>query len=239
MARRKLIEHEAFANMAKSVVHDIRSPLSTLKIIAGKGVSSESVGLLRAATTRLEGIANNLLDWATASSHPTQSLASDFVTQANELIEEYRVREPHVNICLESLGESKEFSLNAVRLPVPAKELNAVLDNLLKNSCEVRNELVRKIWIRLKVENQKLVIEVQDNGPGIEPDVLDLIGKAPVTHGKTNGRGIGLYLIFKKVECWGGHFSISSVKTGGALARLELALVAPEVPVNRLTLYRG
>lgn len=239
LARKKLIEHETFANMAKSVVHDIRSPLSTLKVIAAKGMSVESVPLLKAATARLEGIANNLLDSATMSAGPIQSFASELVTQANELIKEYRTREPQVQLYLESFLGLNDLDLNVAILPVPAKELNAILDNLLKNSCEVRNDVARKIWVRLKIENHKIVVEVQDNGPGIKPDVLGLLGKAPVTHGKTNGKGIGLYLIFKKVESWGSNFSISSLEMGGALARLEIGLLAPEVGVGRLTLYKG
>jgi signal transduction histidine kinase len=95
------------------------------------------------------------------------------------------------------------------------KLLNQVLINLINNSIDavLENESGRKIEIHLaKKQENRVVISVSNNGPGIPPDLLEKIF-IPFFTTKKNGSGIGLTIsqeIMKRHN--GSLIAISSEK---------------------------
>jgi len=90
-----------------------------------------------------------------------------------------------------------KHSVNPDKLELFAdKELiQQVLINLLKNSIEaIDSKSKKEIWLQARQdENKKIIIDVIDNGKGINPENIDLIF-TPFFSTKESGSGIGLSL---------------------------------------------
>jgi signal transduction histidine kinase len=66
------------------------------------------------------------------------------------------------------------------------------------------------------------IIKVEDNGRGIPENLVNLLGRAQLTYGKTNGNGIGLNYVFENVEKHGGTVQIFSKENSHTIIILNI-----------------
>jgi signal transduction histidine kinase len=91
-----------------------------------------------------------------------------------------------------------------------------VLVNLLQNSIDALAEKNFKneqpaIWIEGRVEDDRSFIVVRDNGPGIEPKVMDKIFDPFFTTKEVGkGMGLGLSICYRILQGYGGRISARS-----------------------------
>jgi signal transduction histidine kinase/DNA-binding response OmpR family regulator/ligand-binding sensor domain-containing protein len=137
------------------------------------------------------------------------------------------------------LAESRafDFSVDIPAEPVPVEldteQADAIFANLIGNAFKFTHEGGR-ITLRLRVvENeteQQCVIEVQDDGPGISPEHLELIfDRFHQVEGQLRssvGTGLGLALTRDLVELHGGTIAVESEVGGGARFTVHLPLAA-------------
>ena len=101
-----------------------------------------------------------------------------------------------------------------------------IAGNLIKNALHHRR---KRIDVRVAVEDAKLELSVQDDGPGIEPDHHELIFKR-YTQVKEcalverKGHGLGLAGSLIMARSLGGDIKVASRKGEGATFRLTLPL---------------
>jgi two-component system sensor kinase FixL len=69
-----------------------------------------------------------------------------------------------------------------------------------------------------------VVTELEDNGKGIAPQMLDRLFQAFATHGKANGTGLGLSICKKIVQDHRGRISGRNVPGGGALFSFSIPI---------------
>jgi signal transduction histidine kinase len=104
--------------------------------------------------------------------------------------------------------------------------LEQVLLNLLINSIHACDK--EDSWIRLKVARgssgrDDFVIEVTDNGSGIEENNTDKIfDPFFTTKTSTMGTGLGLYICHSHVQSLGGDIEVESIKGQGSTFRVLL-----------------
>jgi two-component system nitrogen regulation sensor histidine kinase NtrY len=99
--------------------------------------------------------------------------------------------------------------------------LEQVLINLLLNAAQALTQIPDP-RIRLLAwtdEQQRVIIEVQDNGSGIPADVLDSIF-IPFFTTRPNGSGIGLSLAKQIMQLHQGSIQVQSVEGAGSVFRL-------------------
>jgi len=120
-----------------------------------------------------------------------------------------------INVFLETDNQVPDLNLDA-------KLIEQLLINIIKNSVEAFGELLEpKVNIRIvgiKNEN-KIVMELVDNGPGIDADVIDNIF-IPFYTTKKEGSGIGLSLSQQIMRLHGGSIQISSEIEKGTTVKL-------------------
>ena len=97
----------------------------------------------------------------------------------------------------------------------------------------VKHADVDDAWLRLHVEQDAVVAEVRDEGPGFDPAQVR----------PDRGRHVGLGLLRERARLSGGSLEVQSVLGGGTTLRLRLprsAQVAPdvEVPAQRVRVAR-
>lgn len=110
--------------------------------------------------------------------------------------------------------------------------LKQVLLSLAQNAREAMPE-GGEVRLSLDRDGDRVVLEVSDTGPGIDPGVLDRIfDPFFTTKGEVSGVGLGLFIAQGLVTRAGGRLRAANGEAGGAVFRLELPLpgedAAPE-----------
>ena len=77
------------------------------------------------------------------------------------------------------------------------------------------------IEARVRGEDNAVVIEVHDNGPGVPPERRAELFSALVTT-KPDGNGLGLFSVKACATGLGGRVDVSESPLGGALFRIHL-----------------
>lgn len=103
-------------------------------------------------------------------------------------------------------------------------QLQQVVINLIMNSLQAmlgRNDLPRELHVRIHAKESLAVVEVRDNGPGIDQTHLALLFDAFFTT-KEDGMGIGLSICRSIIELHGGRIWADSQPDGGATFSFSL-----------------
>lgn len=104
--------------------------------------------------------------------------------------------------------------------------LESILFNLLSNSIKYRDPARKPvITIRSVVNNSKLVLEVSDNGLGIDlaRHGEKLFGMYKTFHGNKDAKGVGLFITRKQVEALGGRIEVQSEPGKGTTFKIFFA----------------
>lgn len=100
-------------------------------------------------------------------------------------------------------------------------QLEMILLNLLKNAGEALDKTTNPcIRFEALLDGTRPIIEVADNGPGIEPEALDQIF-IPFFTTKKTGSGIGLSLSRQMMQQMGGQLTVSTEVGRGSIFRLS------------------
>lgn len=119
-------------------------------------------------------------------------------------------------------------------IPEPAEnktthELITILGNLLDNAIEAMTDSEDKtVEVHLSYEDNWLLIEVSDSGPGIANELQKEVFKKGYST-KGENRGFGLYLVEKSIEALGGELIIDSKLRLGTNFYVKIPYKAKEV----------
>ena len=103
-----------------------------------------------------------------------------------------------------------------------AVQLQIALINLFKNSIESLRESSKSnplILVRLKDNENSWIIEIEDNGGGLLPEMSE---ESLMKSSKPDGTGLGLFIVRTAMESHNGHLSLLNGSNGGLLAQLSL-----------------
>jgi PAS domain S-box-containing protein len=109
-----------------------------------------------------------------------------------------------------------DLASNLPRVPGDPVQLQQVLINLVVNAIEAMRtstERPRELQIRLEKQARGIVVQVQDSGPGIAPELADRIFE-PFFTTKAEGIGMGLSISRSIIESHGGQLSIAPGSQG-------------------------
>lgn len=145
---------------------------------------------------------------------PFSPLLSETLTLLGHELEKQAIR-----VDWQIVGEEIPMQLDTVAM-------QQLLLNLLKNAIEALAEepkAERIIALRLDYQSQpgKLLLEVQDNGPGLKQDGKSLM--QAFTSTKPDGLGLGLVICREIAESHGGSISLLQPPEGGCLVTVVLA----------------
>lgn len=114
------------------------------------------------------------------------------------------------------------------RIDADKNQLNQVVLNLVENARDAigaRDGGRIAVETRLGEASDRVMLLVEDNGPGIPGDLKDKVFAPYFTtkHGK-GGTGLGLAIVHRIVSDHGGRISVSDAPGGGARFAIELPL---------------
>jgi two-component system, sensor histidine kinase FlrB len=93
-----------------------------------------------------------------------------------------------------------------------------VIVNLLENAMQAC-EAGARVEARTLLEEDRVLIEVCDDGQGMEAAVLERLFE-PFFTTRAEGTGLGLAIVQSVVQAHGGHIEVESAKGSGSRFRL-------------------
>ena len=244
--QQQLVQSTKMASMGEMlalIAHQWRQPLATINMIASSIKLEQQLGN---ATT--EGTLEKLKKIQDTTSFLSRTI-NDFrdffrpdrqrgFVQLNELVQ--RTMEIiGLSLQTQDVELVKEFG-KLPQLELFPNEVQQALINLFKNAEEALEESgidKKRLIVRTYAQQDKQILEVQDNAGGIPEDVVDQIFFPYFsTKNKLNGTGLGLYMSRMIIEDHlGGKLTVVN-KDGGACFRVELNERLPEnVERNMMT----
>ncbi|WP_281636186.1 hybrid sensor histidine kinase/response regulator transcription factor [Flavobacterium marginilacus] len=216
-----------------NISHELRTPLTLIlgpaKQLMEEGNASEyqksRYNLIHQNASRMLNLVNQVLDFRRAQAGELKLKASetDIVTYSKNIFDSFKEMAFNKNIVLTFNTENDH-----IRGWVDNDKYDKILYNLLSNALKFTNKYGNvDLFIRLKEEN-KLVIEVSDNGIGIPLKSQEKIFKRfyQVSSSKTDntGSGIGLSLVRSLVTLHKGTIKVDSTPGSGSVFTVEIPI---------------
>jgi len=106
---------------------------------------------------------------------------------------------------------TREYAPNLPKVMANGSELNQVWTNLIDNAADAMKGS-GKLTVRTALENDFVLVEIADSGPGIPPEVKSRIfDPFFTTKGVGEGTGLGLDVVNRIIKNLRGQISVSSV----------------------------
>lgn len=122
----------------------------------------------------------------------------------------------------------KQIDENVPPIGGDKKQLQEVFFNLIRNSAQAIKEK-GKIAVKAKVQNDKVIVEIEDTGHGIPEEKIDQIfNPFYTTKEPGKGTGLGLFIVRQVVERNKGRISVRSKVEEGTTFILEFPAVVKE-----------
>src|SRR6476659_8299526 len=112
-------------------------------------------------------------------------------------------------------------------LRVPTEQLRSVLDHLVQNAFDAAGSEGR-VALRGRAVGSSALIEVEDNGPGMDFDFVREKLFRPFRSTKSTGFGIGAYQIRECVRSMGGRLEVRTAPGMGTTMQVFLPLVTSD-----------
>jgi two-component system NtrC family sensor kinase len=105
-----------------------------------------------------------------------------------------------------------------------ARALNQVFLNLLKNAAESFEGGAGAVWVTARAEDNGVLVEIRDDGPGVAPELRERLFEPFVTTKWGRGSGLGLSISRRIVEDHGGQLELESVRGAGTRVVMRFPL---------------
>jgi putative PEP-CTERM system histidine kinase len=219
-------EARALHELSVFCMHDLKNLAGRLSLVAQNakrfGDNPEfQRSALRTVSTTVERMMTLIQKLSAGAEFPSCS-------EARESTDLFEV----LDSATETLKEGVRLTLPPVPTPRPkvamAKEaLRNVVLNVVTNA-EQALGTEGEITILVEQADERWLITVGDDGPGIEPEVLAKVFE-PFNSSKKHGLGIGLYQCRRTLQSVGGSIAVDSQPGVGTQVRLDLPLASEEV----------
>lgn len=238
-ARAELVQAERLATigkMAAHITHEVRNPLSSIGLnlelleeeLIEAGDNPEATQLIAAIQGEVDRLTKITEQYLAAVREPRLQLERENIDDL--------VRECHafVEPELSRAGVLSEVVVEGEipRVEVDEARLRQALINLLRNAREALSKGGRVV-LTVRANDERVSIEVRDDGPGIPADVRASIFD-PFYTTKRHGTGLGLAVTRSIVDAHEGTIQCDEAAGGGTVFTIELP-VAPPTPTEAVS----
>lgn len=214
--------NEELDSFVYSVSHNIRAPLmSVLGLISVARLELKNTGsvdyqkyfnMMENSIKKLDGTVKEILDYSRNARNEVNHEPIDF----EKLLDE----------CIDSLKYLRNFEKIELRKKIVQENpflsdynrIKVIVSNLLSNAIKYSNPIKKQAYIAIDihVQSYKTTICVSDNGIGISedllPNVFNMFYRATE---RSEGAGLGLYIVQEAVKKLGGGIEIKSTLDEG------------------------
>ena len=220
----------AWQDIARRLAHEIKNPLTPIQMAMDTlrksykkqhpefaEILDESTATVLEEADRLRRIVAEFSDFARMPKPELARIDLNDVTAASLAL--YRGGTPLIEL---------KLAPDLPRLDADKSQINQVLLNLVENARDALGDRDGgKIVVSTKrgEANDRVMLIVDDNGPGVPPSAKDRVFAPYFTTKQTKGgTGLGLAIVHRIVSDHGGRITISDAPGGGARFMIELPL---------------
>ncbi len=226
---------EAWAEMARIIAHEIKNPLTPIRLSAEHlqqvyQTDRERLDEIFERCTRnilkqVEELRDIASDFSIYSHIPRAELvAGDLVASMRELMDAYRDTAENVELAFES-------PLDELHTRFDAKLLGRAVRNLLENALRASTGAAQlsadgdspQVLLSVAQSDSRAVISVLDSGPGVDPESLKRIFE-PYFSTHETGTGLGLAISQRIVDEHGGRLEARNRPGGGLAVTITIPL---------------
>jgi nitrogen fixation/metabolism regulation signal transduction histidine kinase len=225
----------AWAELAQRLAHEVKNPLTPIRLAAER--------LQLRLTPALDGDLQPVLERATRTIiHQVDALRElvdafgdysrpgvarreplDIEALVRDVVELWTAGDSGVTVKL-------DLAAGEIRPLGDSGQFRQVLNNLIQNAREAHPDGRPVLQIRSRIEHHDqrswLVLDVRDDGPGFDPQLLDRVFE-PYASTKPRGTGLGLAIVHRIIDTMGGRIHADNAPEGGARLTVELPVPAP------------
>ena len=212
--------------LAARVAHDIRNPLSSIKmqaqLLRTRVQGDESRAMLQSLlhdVDQIEVVIQGLLELASPGEVRLE------LQQVNDLLRDIldllRPQFQHRKIQVEL-----QLAAGIPALPLDSTRFKQAVRNVIANAVEAMpGGGTLRVSTRLVEDGSTLLLEIQDDGVGVDPVVLDRVFD-PFVSTKREGVGLGLVNTKATVERHGGRIELAPHQPRGTRVTISLPTIA-------------
>ncbi len=224
----------AWADVARRIAHEIKNPLTPIQLSAErlkrlylKEIRSDPETFKTCTDTIVRQVADigRMVDEFSAFARmPAPTMREEDISEiCRQAL--FLQRSAHPTIAF-----SADFPEQPARLECDRRQVGQAVTNLLQNAIDSvldhakdsAQESSGRVALTVAREDGHTVIEVEDDGAGLPPDLRDRLTEPYVTT-RSKGTGLGLAIVRKIMEDHGGELLLANREQGGARARLVFA----------------
>ena len=140
---------------------------------------------------------------------------------------------PVVKAVVAELGKGSvpvepDITNDDVRVRMDTQDLHSVLTHLVTNAMEASRQ-GDSVKVRMRVQESRVVLDVEDNGPGMDAAFVRNELFTPLRTTKSRGHGIGAFQAREMVRSAGGDIEVISVPGHGTIMRVIMPNLAAPV----------
>jgi len=235
-SRETLLQAEKMASVGKlaaGMAHSIRNPLTSVKMrlfSLGRTLhlspdQRDDLSVISEEIRHIDTIVQNFLEFSRPPKLKMQQISpSEVVDMVLQLLR-HRLESYNVDV------EVRRKHGPLPEIQADPEQLKEVLVNLLENACEAMNGggtvVITEEEVRGRPSGPLAIIQVADNGPGIEASILEKVLN-PFFTTKEEGTGLGLSIASRIIEEHGGTLRLSFKEGEGALFVITLPIYLPK-----------
>ena len=220
-------------HLLRDISHDLRTPLTrqriAIELASEGGVDEDLMASILRQNERLEAMTSQILTLYRVSEQggDIEREAVQPMQVINDVLRDAADYAEHrgVDCQLNAGTDCRHASVLGDR-----GLIQRAFDNVLQNALD-HTPPGKKVQVTLRLEQQQLVVEIRDDGPGVPDDVLPHLFEPFYRADKSRGgKGWGLGLAIAKdiVSIHDGHIEASNAETGGLAVLVSLPLFTNE-----------
>ena len=212
-------QFEAFNKRFAFVIHDIKNLVSRLSLIVSNAAKHRNEAAFQDDMIRtIEGSIDKMKKLLQQlHGQPGQGQLVQIERLLSAAVAAQSGRGPSVML---------EMTDQSLTVQVDEERLRRVIANLVQNAIEAVSK-DGEVRVRLRAEGKMAVLEVEDNGPGMEPEFIREKLFKPFKTTKGEGYGIGVYESNEFARAAGGRLDVFSQPGRGTIMKMSLPLARP------------
>nr|WP_305111182.1 sensor histidine kinase [Shinella lacus] len=217
--------------MSAALSHEFNQPLAAAKTYADSAALLIDRGRVPEAQDNVRRISSLIDRMASISRHlrnfarkPNEKLGPvplpDVIADTLEIVAP-RLKAADAKLIVQLSEETLIVKAGPVRL-------QQVLVNIISNAADAVEGLDdRRIMLSARREEDRVIVEVRDHGPGVPAAIAERIfDPFFTTKGVGKGLGLGLSISYNIIKDFGGNLSVENHPEGGAVFRIVLDIAA-------------
>jgi signal transduction histidine kinase len=188
-----------------------------------KAMASQAADEVR----RIGGITQSTLGFFRQDQEPQRIDIRESAESVRSLLEPL-LRQRDIELVIQNIGDC---TVNAYPM-----EMRQVLLNLVRNACEASTQRGSRVRIGIEGRANDVVVQVEDQGSGIPPGVLENLFQFGRSTKGERGNGIGLWAVKRLIIRHGGSIDVVSTVGKGTIFTICWPRQAPEERTGSETL---